>query len=86
MHNLETGYFSRSSYDRGAADRYYGRAYSPHYHSSFTDPSAGECFRVVTCENMTDQEMYEYKKGWNEELDRKEWGEGVFAPQQANRN
>ena len=47
MSNLETGYFSHSPYDRGAADRYYGRAYSPHYHSSFTDPSAGECFRVV---------------------------------------
>ena len=63
MSSLETGYFSRSPYDQGAADRYYGRKYRP----------------------RIDNEE-EYKRGWNEELDRKEWGEGVFAPQQANRN
>jgi hypothetical protein len=28
----------------------------------------------------------EYKRGWNEEQDRKDWGDGQFAPQQADRN
>ena len=75
---------SVSPYNRRAADRYYGRAYNPHYYSAFTDPSAGECFRVVKCENMTDQEMCEYQRGWNEEEDRKDWGDGQYAPQQCN--
>jgi hypothetical protein len=26
----------------------------------------------------------EYKRGWNEEQDRKDWGDGQFAPQQAD--
>ena len=27
----------------------------------------------------------EYKRGWNEEQDRKDWGDGQFAPQQADK-
>ena len=69
MSSLETGYFSRSPYDQGAADRYYGRKYHPRI-----DNEVREYIEK------------EYKRGWNEELDRKEWGEGVFAPQQADRD
>ena len=30
-------------------------------------------------------ELEEYKRGWNEEQDRKDWGDGQFAPQQADK-
>ena len=26
----------------------------------------------------------EYKRGWNEEEDRKDWGDGQYAPQQCD--
>ena len=75
---------SSEPYKQGAADRYYGRKYQPCYKKFFTEPDHGTCYRVIKCENMTEQEMLDYKRGWNEEQDRKDWGDGQFAPQQAD--
>jgi hypothetical protein len=57
-----------SPYDRGSADRYYGRDFNPHYY----DGSLGQF--LVKMEKMTAQEIVEYTKGYNEETDRKDWG------------
>ena len=73
-----------SPYDRGSADRYYGRQYQPHYHQFFIEPRHGRSYRVVKCENMTEEEVQEYKLGWNETKDRKDWGDGICAPEQAD--
>lgn len=73
-----------SPYDRGSADRYYGRQYQPHYHEFYVEPSHGRCYRVIKCENMTEQEMREYRQGWNETDGRKDWGDGQFAAEQAD--
>jgi len=74
-----------SPYDRGSADRYYGRQYQPHYHQFFDEPFHGRHYRVIKCENMTSEEMDEYRLGWNQTDDRKDWGDGDFAPEQSNR-
>ena len=55
-------------YDRGSADRYYGRPYNPHYYIDDTYMS-----EPITMERMTREEISEYMAGWNEEWDRKEW-------------
>lgn len=57
-----------SPQDRGSADRYYGRSYDPHYwpHGSYKG-------NRIEAENMTAQEMEEYKYGWDTEENRKDW-------------
>ena len=60
-----------SPYDRGGADSYYNRSYNPHYFMGATFQSI-----EVTQEYMTEKEIAEYKKGYedNEESgDHKEW-------------
>lgn len=53
------------AYDRGSADRYYGRPYSPHYYTVDT--------LRVEAESMTEEEVEAYKLGWEEETDRKQY-------------
>ena len=55
-------------YDRGSADKYYGRRYSPHY---YTGPT-GTSHRVEE-KDMTPEEIAAYARGWIEETDQKEW-------------
>tara|TARA_B110000503_G_C6962293_1_gene335609 strand:+ start:405 stop:665 length:261 start_codon:yes stop_codon:yes gene_type:complete len=58
-------------YDRGSADSYYCRGYSPHY---FVGNTYGS--EKVDLADMTADEITEYTKGFNEnEADRnfKEW-------------
>ena len=55
-----------SPYDRGSADRFYGRPYNPHY-------LVGPNSKIITIKDMTREEITEYMNGWNEEWDRKEW-------------
>jgi hypothetical protein len=57
-----------AAYDRGSADRYYGRRFAPHYYRGAT----GSSERVESAD-MTPEERDAYKRGWNEETDRKEW-------------
>lgn len=58
-----------SPYDRGSADRYYGRPYTPHYYPEGTYEG-----KRVTLKDMTADEIAAYTKGFNEEEDRKDWG------------
>lgn len=60
-----------SPYDRGSADRYYGRPYTPHYYPEGTYKG-----KRVTLKDMTADEIAAYTKGFNEEEDRKDWGWG----------
>jgi hypothetical protein len=58
-----------SAEDRGSSDRYYGRRYDPHYYvwGSYTSERIQE-------NKLTDEDRRLYKKGWEEETDRKDWG------------
>ena len=56
------------AYDRGSADRYYGRACIPHYYKGDTYDSD-----LVSYESMTAEEIEAYMAGYEEETDRKSW-------------
>jgi hypothetical protein len=58
-----------SPQDRGSADRYYGRPYEPHWYPEGT----GKGTRI-TEELMSNEQIEEYKYGWENEEDRKDWG------------
>ena len=55
--------------DRGSADRYYGREYAPHYYVG--DSYASE---RVGLTRLSKNDCRLYKKGWDEQPDRKDWG------------
>jgi len=55
-------------YDRGSADKYYNRMFNPHYFVGATYSSE--------CVIMTDPETDEYKqyaKGYNDQVETKDW-------------
>lgn len=57
-------------YDRGSADSYYGRPYSPHYYKKDTYSSE----RVET---LTEEELEAYAAGYKDNTDAgnfKDWG------------
>ena len=59
-----------SPHDRGGADSYYGRSYSPHYWPNGT----GHGYKVV---DLTEEQLKEYNDGWKENEDFghfKDWG------------
>lgn len=58
-----------SPYDRGSADRYYQRNYSPHWY-----PNGSYKGYRIGREDMSPEEIEEYDLGWEEEDDRKDWG------------
>jgi hypothetical protein len=58
-----------SPQDRGSADRYYGRPYSPHFWPEGTSHGT-----MVRSFEMSDTEIAAYKYGWDNEDDRKDWG------------
>lgn len=58
-----------SPQDRGSADRYYGRAYEPHWYPNGT----GKGPRIPE-ELMTGDQIAEYAYGYENEKDRKDWG------------
>jgi len=53
-----------SPYDRGSADRYYGRGWNPHKQLPGKE--------VILLNDL--DEIAAYDAGWNEEDDRKDWG------------
>ena len=55
-------------YDRGSADRYYGRQFDPHYYVGSTGMS-----KKIFQEEMTPEQIAAYTAGWDEETERKEW-------------
>lgn len=59
-----------SPQDRGSADRYYGRPFNPHYYPSGT----GKGIRIDR-EQLAEAQIAEYKYGYDNEEDRKDWGQ-----------
>jgi len=55
------------AFDRGGADYYYWRPYSPHYYVGATMTS-----EKVT--DLTEEEVAAYKEGYESETERKDWG------------
>ena len=55
--------------DRGSADRYYNRSYNPHYYEKDTGGSPR-----IKLKDMTAEQIVEYTKGYNEEIERKDYG------------
>lgn len=55
--------------DRGAADAYYGRPFRPHY---FTGPTYQST--EVPKHAMTPAQQEEYREGFENCTDRKDWG------------
>lgn len=55
-----------SAYDRGSADAYYGRRFTPHYYVGATSFSP----RIEEAD-MTPEEITAYAAGYDEEGDRK---------------
>ena len=56
-------------YDRGSADRYYGREFNPHFFKGDTYSS-----EKVELAEMTADEITAYTVGFRDETDRKDWG------------
>lgn len=54
--------------DRGSADAYYGRPFSPHYYKGASYSS-----ERVEKSDMTPEEIAEYRYGYINEEDRKNW-------------
>lgn len=57
-------------YDRGSADKYYGRPYLPHYFKGATYDSD-----KVYCDDMTAEEIVAYTAGYEHQVETKDWGE-----------
>ena len=55
-------------YDRGSADRYYGRGSDPHHYPNGT----GNAPRIKE-EDMTAADIKAYNHGYDTETDRKQW-------------
>jgi hypothetical protein len=56
--------------DRGSADYYYGRPMNPHYMERQAD---GNYIRIGR-EDMTDEQVQDYLRAYENEDDRKDWG------------
>ena len=52
-----------SPWDRGSADAYYGRHRDPHYYTGGTGMSP-----IVGKEDMTEQELREYNRGYDHQI------------------
>jgi len=57
------------AYDRGSADAYYWRSFTPHYFVGDTHQSL-----LVKEEDMSEEEIAAYSQGYRECTDRKDWG------------
>lgn len=55
--------------DRGSADRYYGRPFEPHWY-----PKGTYNGKRIEEDEMSSDQIEEYKEGWNNEINRKNWG------------
>ena len=71
MGEVEAWGHHNSPKDRGSADRYYGRRYSPHCWQVNDDKTMAR----VGQDKMTEQQVAEYRYGFETEQDR---DEGVY--------
>jgi hypothetical protein len=56
------------AYDRGSADKYYGRDFNPHYF-------VGDSLSSLLVTKLTSEERAAYEQGYNEQTDSKDWGD-----------
>ncbi len=63
----ERGY--GSPHDRGSADAYYGRSFNPHWYPMGSYNGMG-----VSMTGMTPEQIEDYRLGYTEETDQKDWG------------
>ena len=56
--------------DRGSADAYYGRRPEPHYNQVQENGS----MKRIEREDMTDEQIQDYLRAYENEDDRKDWG------------
>lgn len=61
-------YTHGSPADRGSSDAYYGRPPRPHWH-----PSGAYIGERIDRDDMTPEQIKEYHKGYDNQIDRKEW-------------
>jgi len=57
------------AYDRGSADKYYGRGFNPHYFVGATYNST-----MIEEVDMSEEEVEAYTQGYEDETDSKDWG------------
>lgn len=57
-----------SPYDRGSADAYYMRRFDPHWWPEGTNHG-----KRVEREYMTEEQLNEYRDGYCEQTEQKEW-------------
>jgi len=55
------------AFDRGSADKYYGRSFDPHYFVGATYESE----KIVV---LTDEEVAAYRLGYDSTTNQKDWG------------
>ena len=69
-HYTETGRPKHGSpEDRGAADRYYGRMFNPHW-----EDHSGRRYTRIDAQDMSRAEIAAYTHGFNNEEGQKDWG------------
>lgn len=56
------------AYDRGSADKYYGRGFNPHYYTGASFQS-----QLIEEEDMSEEEIAAYTAGYDEETGKKDW-------------
>ncbi len=62
-------YTHGGAYDRGSADRYYGRGIDPHYYTGATYASDR-----IEITDTASPEYAAYIQGYNEQTEEKDWG------------
>ena len=55
------------AFDRGQADKYYGRAFAPHFYK-------GDSLQSEFITNLDAEALAAYTKGYNEQTDQKDYG------------
>jgi hypothetical protein len=55
------------AFDRGQADKYYGRAFNPHFF-------LGDSFQSEMIKTLNAEALAAYTQGYNEQTDQKDWG------------
>lgn len=54
------------AFDRGSADKYYGREFNPHFFK-------GDTYNSELVTELDAEALLAYTKGYNEQIDTKDW-------------
>ena len=55
------------AFDRGQADKYYGRAFAPHFYK-------GDSLQSELITKLDSEALAAYTEGYNKQTDQKDWG------------